>query len=105
MAPVSISISPDRPQKEGCAPASAAYHSTGTTPLFASRSITRAGSEPIGAAPKLKSSRRGVYTGGIKHVLVTGEKEEIKLGPEEGLTGHDRRNSHSTLALFLIILL
>lgn len=87
LAPVSISMSPGRPQKAGWAPASITYHSTGTTPLFTIRSITRAGSEPIGAAPKLKSSRRGVYTGGIKHVLVTGEKEEINWDRRKGWQG------------------
>lgn len=46
-----------------------------------------------------------MYTEGIKHVLVTRDKEEIKLRQEEGLVGHDREKGHSTLALFLIILL
>jgi len=34
----------------------------------------------MGAAPKLKSSWRGVYMGGIKHVLISREKEMVKLG-------------------------
>lgn len=73
--------------------------------MFSSRSITRVGSEPIGAAPKLKSNRRGVYTGGFKHVLVTGEKEKIKLRQEEESVGHDKEKGHSILAVFLIILI
>lgn len=84
------------PKKEGWVPVSTAYQSTGTTPLFSSRSVTRLGSEPTGADPKSKSSRRGVYTGGIKHVLVTGEKEDIKLKQEEGSSGHDRGRSFYT---------
>lgn len=75
---------------------STAYQSTGTTPLFSSRSVTMVGSEPTGADPKSKSSRRGVYTGGIQHVLVTGEKEDIKVKQEEKSLGYDRRRSFYT---------
>lgn len=72
-------MSPERARRGGWAPAGTAYHSTGITPLFSSRSTTRLGSEPIGAAPKSKSTTKGVYTGGIKLVLVPGEKEKMKL--------------------------
>lgn len=70
-------------------PGPPAYQSRATTPLFFRARSTTDGGASIGAAPKLKSSFRGVKTGGICLVLCGAEKWAQRqgwdrMGPSQG---------------------
>lgn len=79
--PVTQDTHPPHP----CSTQGVPYQSTGTTPLFFMVRSTTDGGALMGAAPKLKSSFKGVRTGGVWLVLSESRGMNSELRTAQGV--------------------